>query len=265
MSQLRTDDGLALHFQYHGAVKGATPLVFLNGMTQTTRHWRSHVRALKDERPILSYDARGQGQSDDPDEVPTLKQHTDDLVAILDDLSIERVDLAGFSHGARIALGIAVYHPERLRRLLLCSATASPTALARTIVRSWHRLLQNCGMEALAWASLTSILGTSFLEANEKLLDNIVRASVDRNSEQGTRMLLEGLIGFPDVADLAGDVDAPTRVLSADQDPLVEPQGAQKLADLCGGDHHLIDDCGHTIPIERPRLFRDQLTAFLDA
>ncbi len=263
MSTIRTDDGLSLHFEYHGADQGETPLVFLNGMTQTTRHWRSHVRAIKSERPVLTYDARGQGQSDDPDEIPTLRQHADDLAAILDELDLSRVDLAGFSHGSRVALGLAVHHPQRLRRLVLCSATAEPTALARTIIRSWHALLRDCGMRALSWASLTTILGTDFLDANEALLDNIVQASVDRNSLQGTRLLLEGLVGFPDVSDLAPRVQAPTLVLSADQDPLVEPEGARQLADLCGGHHHLIEDCGHTIPIERPRQFRRHLLDFL--
>lgn len=263
MAHFTTSDGISLHFETHGFENAGPALVFLNGLTQTTRHWATHRRALCDERRVLTYDARGQGDSDAPEGVPSLADHVRDLRELLEHLDITSSDLVGFSHGARLALGFATEYPARLRRLVLCSATASPTALARTIVRSWGHILDQGGLAALAWASIPTIIGNEFLEKNEFLLENIVRASVDRNTEQGARMLLEGLARFPELNDLAGKVTAPTLVISADHDPLVDQEGARKLAELCGGTHALVENCGHTIPIEKPDIFRSLIVDFL--
>ena len=263
MTTFTNSDGASMHVKVDGDDNDGPVVVFLNGMTQTTRHWASHVRALRDSRRILTYDSRGQGQSDPPKSTPTLALHTSDLREILDHLGIDKVDLVGFSHGARIALGFATSYPDRVRRLVLCSATAEPTALARTIIRSWQKVLETGGLSALAWCSLPTILGPKFLEQNERLLTNVVKASVERNSEMGTRLLLDGLAEFPPLDDLAGKVRAKTLVLSATEDPLVSPEGARKLAKLCGGSHKLVEDSGHTIPIERPKYFRELVTNFL--
>lgn len=265
MPDFKTTDGLTLHYQLAGTDQLSTPIVFLNGMTQTTRHWASHVRVVRTTHPVLTYDARGQGQSDPPDSMPTLQLHADDLAALLDHLEFPEADLVGFSHGARVALGFAEHHPRRVRRLVLCSATAEPTALARTIVRSWQEILRLGGLKALSWASLTTIVGPHFLEQNERLMKNIVKASVDRNSAEGVALLLEGLANFPALADIAGKIQCPTLVISADSDPLVTPAGARELARLCAGEHRLIEKCGHTIPIEEPEIFRDMVVEFLDA
>ncbi len=256
-------DGATLHYKQAGFKHHRTAVVFLNGMTQTTRHWASQVKVFREDRPVITYDARGQGASDPPRSVPTLSEHTADLLALLDHLDVEEADLVGFSHGARIALGFAEEYPERIRRLVVCSATAEPTAMARTIIRSWQEILELGGLEALSWAAITSIVGPHFLEQNERLLKNIIRASVDRNSEEGVALLLQGLAEFPPLSEIAGKIKAPTLVLSADSDPLVTPEGARELARICGGEHALIPKCGHTIPIEEPELFQEQVLSFL--
>lgn len=263
MPEFTNSDGLSIFYETHGFDNTGPVVVFLNGMTQTTRNWATHCRELKDDYRIVTYDARGQGQTDDPDEPPTITEHARDLHQLLDELDVDRPHLVGFSHGARVALGFAAHYPDRLGRLVLCSVTAEPTALARTIVRSWREVLDEGGVRALSWAAIPAILGNEFLEDNAFMLDNIIRASTDRNSEEGTRLLLEGLEDYPPLKEPAGDVEAPTLVVSASEDPLVDAEGARELAELCGGDHILVEGCGHTIPIERPDQFRETITDFL--
>ena len=263
MPTLTRSDDLSIFYQTYGTEQQNPSIVFLNGMTQTTRHWVTHGRDLKDDFHVVTYDARGQGRSDIPDEAPSLDDHVRDLTALLDHLEIDRAHLVGFSHGARIALSFAADVADRIDHLVLTSATATPTARARLIVRAWGEILDSGGLEALAWASLSDIVGNRFLENNEAIIDNIIRASVDRNTEEGTRRLLEGLQQFDPLDDIARRVEAPTRVLAATDDPLVTPDGAAELAELCGGTHELVEDCGHTIPIERPDDFQRLVREFL--
>ena len=269
MANFRTPDGCTLFYKTHGFAPDAAPpagetVVFLNGMTQSTAHWNSQGKAFAARGfQVLTYDARGQGDSELGEQPLSLELHASDLDALLAELQLDRVHLVGFSHGARVGLAMATWQPERLAKLVLCSATARPSALARTIVQSWYGVLTSGGLEAMSWSSLPMILGNDFLEANQKILKGIVRAAVQRNDPAGVQALLEAMIDYPNLAELAQNVSAPTLVLSADQDLLVERDGARELAELAGGTHQEITGVGHTIPIEAPDAFRDAVIAFL--
>lgn len=254
---------ISLYYEHYEAnISDAPWVVFLNGMTQTTLNWKSLCRALAPQVNVLTYDARGQGKSDIGDEDLTLSLHAEDLHDLLTHLGIEHANMAGFSHGARIALAFANAYPEQLDRLIICSATAMPTAMARTIIRGWRVVLEKGGLEAMSWMSLSAILGADFLEDNESLIEGIIKASVRRNSQEGVSRLLQGMLDYPDLADLATGVECPTLVLSADEDMLVDRQGAQKLAQLCGGEHIEVQGVGHTIPIEAPDVFLQHVQHF---
>lgn len=256
-------DAPNLFYETHADSTDAPALALLNGMTQSTQHWSSQVRALREQFRVITYDARGQGRSEVADSTPTLERHVEDFADVLDAVGVESSHLVGFSHGARVALGVAAERPELVDRLVLCSVTADPDGRARTIVRSWAKTLEHGGLEAMTWAALPTILGPTFLDDHEHMLEGIVRASMRRNTEEGIRILLDALPDYPDLADLAGEVDAPTLVLSATEDPLVGTEGARRLAELAGGDHLEIEDSGHTIPIERPEIFRRRVVDFL--
>jgi pimeloyl-ACP methyl ester carboxylesterase len=49
----------------------------------------------------------------------------DDMALILDRLGYEQVDVTGYSLGAGVAFRLAVQHPDRVRRLVLVSASYS--------------------------------------------------------------------------------------------------------------------------------------------
>lgn len=264
MPTVTTDDDSELYYEWTDDADGPA-VVFLNGMTQSTQNWSSQVKHFRDDFRVLTYDARCQGRSEVDPSPPTMERHVRDLETLLDAVDVRTIHVVGFSHGARLALGFAARRPNRTRRLVLCSLSSSPTALARTIVRSWRETLAAGGLEAMAWTALPAILGDDFLEQNEHILDGIVRASLRRNTEQGVRTLLEAMEDYPALTDLARDVDARTLVLSAQEDLLVDTDGAEELADLTGGRHSQIDGCGHTIPIERPDAFHSRVSSFLQS
>ena len=266
MPHIKTEDGTTLHYQIRGFDQSGGVVVFLNGMTQSTAHWNSQAKAFAGlGYRVLTYDARGQGESELGRADLSLELHADDLAEILRELEVEKAHLVGFSHGARVALAVANRHPDRVDHLVLCSATARPTALARTIVRAWHGVLKAGGLEAMSWSSIPTILGNDFLAAIEKILGGIVRASVQRNSREGVEALLSAMMNYPDLADLAEGVSQTTLVISADQDLLVTLEGARELARLAGGSHREVSGVGHTIPIEAPEAFREIVTEFLAA
>lgn len=266
MSYLEVQDGAELYFEYRASDSGDGPtVVFLNGMTQSTVHWKQHVEALAGRYGVLTYDARGQGRSRLGDAQLSMDRHASDLAAVFEQVGVEKAHLIGFSYGARLALGFARSRPSRVGRLVLCGQAVEPNALARVIVRSWKEVLETGGIEALAWTSLTHILGKDFLEGHEAILDGIVKATVERNDTESVKTLLEALDTYPDPGELARDVSVPAKVIYGSEDLLVHERGATRLAEILEGEVAEISGVGHTVPIEAPEKFRRQVVSFLES
>ncbi|GAA4134382.1 alpha/beta fold hydrolase [Actinomadura keratinilytica] len=125
----RAEDGTRLAYQRHGAGR---PLVLLAGQAND-HHWWDGVREdFHAAHSTITLDYRGTGDSGKPDGPYSTQVFADDVIAVLDDLGIERADVYGTSMGGRVAQWIAVRHPHRVGRLVLgCTSPGGPHAVER--------------------------------------------------------------------------------------------------------------------------------------
>ena len=118
-----------LHAHRFGPDDGP-PLLLLHGVTSTGLRYG---RFVEEELPgvrVIAPDLRGHGDStwDPPWHV---EQHVADVLALMDDLGLDRVPLGAHSFGGLIAMSLAVVAPDRVERLALIDpATGLPPALA---------------------------------------------------------------------------------------------------------------------------------------
>jgi pimeloyl-ACP methyl ester carboxylesterase len=77
---------------------------------------------LAAQHHIVLYDLRGHGLSEQRDEGYTPKMLAQDLIDLMDDMSIPRAGIIGYSYGGSAALYAALHHPERVERLALLDA-----------------------------------------------------------------------------------------------------------------------------------------------
>jgi 2-succinyl-6-hydroxy-2,4-cyclohexadiene-1-carboxylate synthase len=111
------------------------PLLVLHGFTGSVSAWAEVRPALAAFARAIFVDAIGHGRSATPRDAEryTLDWSTRDLTALLDALEIDTVDTLGYSMGGRAALHFAVHAPERVRSLILESASPGiADALERT-------------------------------------------------------------------------------------------------------------------------------------
>ena len=97
-----------------------TPLVFQHGLGGDVRQPAGLFRLPPGVR-LLCLDARGHGQTQ-PLGNPwglTFNVFGNDLIALLDNLGVERAVVGGISMGAGVALNVAVRYPERVAGLVL--------------------------------------------------------------------------------------------------------------------------------------------------
>jgi len=102
-------------------------VLFLHGWALDQRMWRQQYALADKGLRVVTVDRRGFGASSAP---PDLTLETEDIMRVLDALSLEHVALVGMSQGGRIALRYAMASPERLSHLVLQGAPIDgfPTA-----------------------------------------------------------------------------------------------------------------------------------------
>ncbi len=95
------------------------PLVMAHGGPGSSAGLAPMMAALGTDRVVVAPDMMGNGDSDPPPPDPSIAFYADCLVAVMDHLGLERVDLYGHHTGAQVVCEAAIAHPGRVRRLVL--------------------------------------------------------------------------------------------------------------------------------------------------
>ncbi len=115
-----------LHYEFggsEGSTDKAPVLLFLHGFLGSGRDWMETVEALPD-CPYILVDLPGHGLSADwPPGLYPMPQAALALLAVLDELGIGQCVPVGYSMGARLALYVALTHPDRCRAAVLESGS----------------------------------------------------------------------------------------------------------------------------------------------
>lgn len=152
MSELPQIDGVTHHwvrargveFHYAEAGAGDDVVLCLHGWPQHWYEWRHLMPALADRHRVIALDLRGFGWSEAPKEGYEKENLADDVLAVLDELGIERVKLVGHDWGAWIGFLLCLREPRRFERYLALNILppwTSIRAMAPHLWRFWYQWL----------------------------------------------------------------------------------------------------------------------------
>lgn len=112
------ETGIDMYYEIDGS---GDPLLLIMGTNADHSTWASQVEAYKDSYQVITYDARGTGQSTHPPDVDAYSMRilADDAAALLAHLDIERAHVSGLSLGSATAQELAINHPDRVATLQL--------------------------------------------------------------------------------------------------------------------------------------------------
>ncbi len=138
--------GVTLDVEVTGPDTGR-PVVLLHGFPDSGRMWSRQVHALSGAgHRVIVPDQRGYGRSDKPSQVDdyNIVLLAADVVAVLDDVGVEKAAVVGHDWGAAVAWTVASFAPERVDRLVALSV-GHPLAFAAAGLeqreKSWYMLL----------------------------------------------------------------------------------------------------------------------------
>jgi pimeloyl-ACP methyl ester carboxylesterase len=110
--------GLRTHVALAGPEDGP-PVLLAHGWPQSWWAWRHVIPALVERHRVIAPDLRGHGWSEAPPAGYEKEQLASDLLAVLDELAVERVTWVGHDWGGWTGFLAALRAPQRLERLLV--------------------------------------------------------------------------------------------------------------------------------------------------
>ena len=243
------------------------PLLFISGTGGDLRRKPGVMDGpLPKHFDTVAYDQRGLGQTDKPDGPYSMADYADDAAAVLDELDWARAHVVGVSFGGMVAQNLAVRHPGRIERLVLCCtspggeggsswplhtlAGLAPEARARHMIPISDRRRDG------AWAA-----------AHPEQYEMLVRMAADDpwaeepRRQLGAALQLQARAGH-DVWDRLPEIDVPTLICAGRHDDLAAPASQEAMASRIRGSRLRWYEGGHMFLLEDRAAFSD-IVAFL--
>jgi pimeloyl-ACP methyl ester carboxylesterase len=111
-----------MYYELHGS---GDPLVLIGGLASDISQWAWLTDWCAQTHHVLAFDNRGAGRTDKPDAPYTIPMMANDTDALMETVGMSHATVLGISMGGRIALDLALEHPDRVARLILVSTMAS--------------------------------------------------------------------------------------------------------------------------------------------
>lgn len=247
-------DGAGLHYD----VDGAGPALLLShGFGATGRMWDGQRRALADRWQVITWDMRGHGETESPDDPARYSaDHTvADMRALLVHLGLRRAIVGGLSLGGYASLAFHAAYPEMVRALVICdSGPGYRNAEARG---AWNE-------RAFRRAAELETSGLGVLAGSSREMRDAVR---HHRSAKWLAHAARGMLAQHDgrVIETLPAIRVPTLIIVGDKDePFLAPC-RYMAGKIPGARLEVIAGAGHSANLDQPEAFNRVLADFLAA
>src|SRR5258708_1980943 len=153
---------ISLFFEDAGS--GGVPVLLLHELGGSSESWRAVIPLLAADRRVIAVDMRCAGRSEKPPSAFALSDVADDLDALLRVMGLESVDVVGAALGSLVGALLAIRHPARVHRLMMCAVAPDMAGPTRTYLAERADRVRAAGMRGVAEASLANSFPASHPE-----------------------------------------------------------------------------------------------------
>ncbi len=269
MATIKTDDGVQLYYEEAG---DGTAMVFVHEFAGDHRSFEPQMRHFARRYRCIAYNARGYPPSEVPEAVAAYSQERarDDIVTVLDGLSIERAHVVGVSMGSLATLHFGLHYPDRAHSLVLggCGygALHSEQEQFRSESAAFAQRIESEGMFDVASEYGAGPSRVQFENKDPRGFAEFV-AMLAQHSSLGSINTLRGVqMKRPSIYDLEEALRAlevPTLIMAGDEDdPCLDASLYLKRTVPSSG-LALLPKTGHALNLEEPDLFNRLVDDFV--
>jgi pimeloyl-ACP methyl ester carboxylesterase len=252
MKRLQREDGITLAFQVHNPEAPGVPLLLTHGFGATSGMWDPNVDALSVDRPVITWDMRGHGNSDAPDDMDRYSEQISvgDMAAVLDAVGVDRAVLGGMSLGGYLSLAFHLVHPRRVAALVLVDT--GPGYRNDEARAKWNAWVERRAQE---------------LERGEGRADTSAEvAQAVHAHPEGLPRAARGVMAQKDARVIASldSITVPTLVVVGAQDTDFLAPADYMHRKISDSRKLVIDDAGHAANMDQPETFNAAVRELLE-
>ncbi|MES2752944.1 MAG: 3-oxoadipate enol-lactonase [Pseudomonadota bacterium] len=251
-------DGCLLNVSVDGRDGGPT-VMLSNSLGTTMQMWEPQMAALTKLFRVVRYDRRGHGKSGAPPGPYSMERFGKDVLAILDDLNIDKVHWCGLSMGGMVGQWLGANAPQRIDKLILANTSCyypDPTNWLNRI-----KAVKEGGVAAIADAVIAAWLTADFREREPQIAANL-KAMLVATPVQGYLACCEALSTL-DQRELLPRIEAPTLVIAGRQDVATTVEAGELIRSRIPGASMTLLDAAHISNVEQSHNFTEAVVGFL--
>jgi len=243
-------DGVKVYFEDHGSGPG---VLLSHSFSNASTAWRDQVEALQDRYRVMTWDMRGHGQSDYPDDPSDYSEANcvADMAAILDACGVQGAVIGGLSLGGCVSLAFNLAHPGRTDALMLFDT--GPGFKNDQARAKWNETAQG--------------RATRFdTEGLDGLGDSAGVRIAGHRDATGLAHAARGMLAqFDDsLIQSLPHIRVPTLVLVGDGDLPFLAATNYMAGKIPGAEKVVIENAGHVANLDQPAAFNSAVGSFLD-
>jgi pimeloyl-ACP methyl ester carboxylesterase len=278
-------NGIELYYEEAGDPAGP-PLLLIMGLASQHVSWPPElIQGFADRGfRVISYDNRDIGLSTHLDEridvaallaarsageavdVPyRLPDMADDAAGLLDHLGIEAAHVVGVSMGGMIAQALAIARPERVRTLTSIMSTTGDLDVGAPTADAMQMLLRPPATTVEEYmdgsVAVAHVIGTPGMIDEDRVRQRAALAWERNYDPSGAARQLAGILASDPRSPGLAQLDVPTLVIHGTADPLVNPSGGERTAEVIpDAKLLLIEGMGHDLPVAHCPAITDAVT-----
>ncbi len=212
---------------------------------------------------VITYDHRGQGQSQVTETGYDMDNLYEDTVQLIEQLNLGPVHFAGLSMGGFIGIRLAARRPDLIKSLTLMetSAQAEPNKLKYRFLTTIVKLF---GIGAVVNPVMNIMFGDTFLQDDARQAEKRAFANELKNNKKTITRAVNGVINRRSVETDLPDIKCATLIMVGTQDKATTPEKAEFIhMSIPQSKLVYIKNAGHTASIEEPEQVNAALEDFL--
>ncbi len=251
-------------YEGHGRSDAKTVL-FIHGLGLNRQIWQDYIPAFSDSYRVISYDLFGHGESAAPPRKPDLRIYSEQIIDLLDELSIDRAALIGFSLGGMINRRMAMDQGDRVSALVILNSPHERGAEAQKLVEQRAVDTAAGGPAATLDATIERWFTADYRQANPDTIQTVrdwVLANDPALYADCRWVLANGVV---ELIRPPKPVTHPTLVMTCEHDSGSTVKMAYDIADeIPGAETIIVPGLQHMGLAERPDLFIEPVKSFLE-
>lgn len=257
-------NGAEIYYEEHGS--GPETLVFSHGLLWSGHMFHKQVEVFKDRYRCITFDFRGQGQSEVTESGYDIDTLTEDAAELIKSLKCGPCHFVGLSMGGFVGMRLAIRQPQLLKSLTLMETTADPEPDEnKGRYRLMNFIARWFGIKHVSNHVMSIMFGKKFLndpdraEEKQEWQDRMIA-----NHRIGVTRAVKGSVNRAGVYEQLDEISLPTLILVGDQDVATVPAKSERMyARIRNSKLVVIAGAGHSSSIEEPEAVNAAMEAFL--